>query len=111
MILCVPVISDGLIAPGWRRARRVVVVSAADGQIGAWHEFDVGWDRLHDEGSEGSHHARVARFLNDHHVEAVVVGHMGPGMTRMLTTMGIRVVLQAQGDARAAVLTALDPAG
>jgi predicted Fe-Mo cluster-binding NifX family protein len=111
MILCVPVTSGGLIAPGWGRAPRVAVVSAADGQIGAWDELDVGWDKLHDEGSEGSHHARVARFLNDHHVEAVVVAHMGPGMTRMLTTMGIRVVLQAQGDARAAVLTALDPAG
>jgi len=111
MIPCVPVTPDGLIAPGWGRARRVAVVSAAGGQIGAWDEFDVGWDRLHDEGSEGSHHARVARFLIDHHVDVVVVGHMGPGMTRMLTTMGIRVVLQAQGDACAAVLTALGPAG
>jgi len=31
---------------------------------------------------------------------------MGPGMTRMLTTMGIRISLGAFGDARAAVLTA-----
>jgi len=52
-------------------------------------------------------HARVARFLIDHHIDVVVAEHMGPGMTRMLTTMGIRVSLGALGDARAAVLAAL----
>ena len=50
---------------------------------------------------------RVARFLIDHHIDVVVAEHMGPGMTRMLTTMGIRVSLGALGDTRAAVHAAL----
>ncbi len=110
MIFCIPVSGDGSTAPSWGRARRVAVGSvAADGRIGDWKEFDVGWDSLHDEGTEGAHHARVARFLRDHRVELVVAEHMGPGMTRMLTTMGIRVAVGLGGDARAAVRAALTP--
>jgi predicted Fe-Mo cluster-binding NifX family protein len=33
----------------------------------------------------------------------VIAEHMGPGMSRMLDTMAIRVVFGAGGDARAAV--------
>ena len=58
-------------------------------------------------GTEGSHHARVVRFLTDHHVDLVVAEHMGAGMTRMLTTMGIQFVLGVDGDAKASVLAAL----
>jgi predicted Fe-Mo cluster-binding NifX family protein len=107
MILCIPVTSDGLTAPGWGRAQRLALVSTTDGEITDWQAFDVGWDALHDEGTEGAHHARIARFLIDHHVEVVVAEHMGAGMTRMLTTMGIRTSLGAHGDARAAVVAAL----
>ncbi|HEY4993748.1 MAG TPA: NifB/NifX family molybdenum-iron cluster-binding protein [Nakamurella sp.] len=107
MIVCIPVTSDGLTAPGWGRANRVALVSASDGEISDWQAFDVGWDALHDEGTEGAHHARIARFLIDHHIEVVVAEHMGSGMTRMLATMGIRTSLGAHGDARAVVLAAL----
>ena len=107
MILCIPVTDDGSTAPGWGRTHRMAVASTStSGQIIDWQELDVGWDSLHDEGTEGAHRARVARFLIDHHVDVVVAEHMGPGMTRMLTTMGIRISLGAFGDARAAVLTA-----
>lgn len=110
MIVCIPVAGDGSTAATWGRARRVAVATAAaDGDIGGWQEFDVGWDTLHDEGTEGAHHARVARFLIDHRIEAVVAEHMGPGMTRMLTTMGIQVVLAAHGDARETVRVASQP--
>src|SRR5665648_1289190 len=51
--------------------------TSTSGQIIDWQEFDVGWDDLHDEGTEGAHHARVARFLIDHHVDVVVAEHMG----------------------------------
>ncbi|HET9656645.1 MAG TPA: NifB/NifX family molybdenum-iron cluster-binding protein [Kineosporiaceae bacterium] len=91
-------------APGWGRARRVALAGVTEGRITQWEELDVNWDVLHDEGSEGSHHARVARFLKDHRVEVVITGHLGAGMERMLGSMGVRVVQQAQGDARAAVL-------
>ncbi len=104
MIICIPVTSDGLTDPRWGRAARVAVASvAADGAIAEWREFDVAWDVLHDERTEGAHHARVARFLQDHRVEVVVADHMGPGMSRMLAAMGIHVVLGAGGNARTAV--------
>ena len=107
MILCIPVTDDGSTAPGWGRTQRMAVASTStSGQITDWQELDVGWDSLHDEGTEGAHHARVARFLIDQHVDVVVAEHMGPGMTRMLTTMGIRIWLTTLGDARAAVLAA-----
>jgi predicted Fe-Mo cluster-binding NifX family protein len=109
MIVCIPVTPDGLTAPGWGRARRVAVASASKGALGDWQEYEVKWDVLHDEGTEGSHHARVARFLTDHHVDLVVAEHMGEGMTRMLSTMGIRFVLGVDGDARAAVLATVPP--
>ncbi len=107
MILCIPVTSDGMTAPGWGRSHRVATASASDGEITDWQEVDVGWDALHDEGTEGAHHARIARFLIDHRIQVVVAEHMGAGMTRMLTTMGIRTSMGAHGDARAAVVAAL----
>jgi predicted Fe-Mo cluster-binding NifX family protein len=107
MILCIPVTPDGLTAPGWGRTHRVAVATASGSDVSEWQEFDVDWDTLHDEGTEGAHHARVARFLIEHHIDVVVAEHMGPGMTRMLTTMGIHVSLGADGDARAAVLAAV----
>ena len=74
-----------------------------DGQIVTWHEVEVSWNRLHDEGTPGSHHARVVRFLRDQHVEAVVARNIGQGMLRMLDTMSLPVHLGAEGNARAAV--------
>jgi predicted Fe-Mo cluster-binding NifX family protein len=106
MILCIPVTSEGLTAPGWGRAHRVAVASTSGGDITDWRELDVAWDTLHDEGTEGAHHARVARFLVDEHVDVVVAEHMGAGMVRMLSTMGIPVAQAAAGDARVAVLAA-----
>ena len=111
MIVCIPVTSDGQTGGGWGRAHRVALATEMAGQIADWHEIDVGWDTAHDEGTEGAHHARIARFLIDHHVDAVVAGHMGPPMARMLDTMGIRTSLGADGDARAAVLAALSALG
>ncbi|MGE5225823.1 MAG: NifB/NifX family molybdenum-iron cluster-binding protein [Planctomycetaceae bacterium] len=107
MVLCVPVTADGAIDPRWGRADRVAVVETTGDAIGAWQEFDVGWNAAHDAGGEGAHHARVARFLLEHHVEAVVANHMGPGMLHMVERMGIAVHLGAEGDARAAVVSTL----
>jgi predicted Fe-Mo cluster-binding NifX family protein len=107
MILCTPVTSDGLAGGSWGRASKVALATAADGKILDWKEFDVGWDALHDEGTEGSHHSRVARFLIDHNVEVVVAEHMGPGMAQMVGKLKIRTASGARGDARASILTAL----
>ena len=105
--VCVPVTSDGLVEPRWGKAHRVAVAEVEDDTVRGWQEFEVGWDALHDAGSEGSHHARIARFLLDQGVEAVAASHMGPPMAAMLERMGLRVQLGASGDAREAARLAV----
>ena len=103
MRVCVPINSDGTVDPRWGRAERVAVAEVDNGMLTEWTEYDVGWGTLHDSGPEGAHHARIARFLRDHQVQAVAVNHVGAGMQRMLTTMSIRIDTDHRGDARAAV--------
>ena len=105
MIVCVPVTDDGLVDPRWGRAARVAVARLEGGGIAAWEEHAVAWDALHDIGTEGGHHARVARFLVDHGVQVVVAGHMGPPMVEMLGRMRIVPKLGVGGDAREAVMS------
>ena len=104
MNVCVPITAEGAVAGRWGRAERVAVAEVSDGAIRSWREVDVGWDAAHDAGTEGAHHARIARFLRDNEVEAVAVHHVGPGMQRMLATMGIAVAPAGSGPARDAVL-------
>lgn len=103
MKICVPVRPDGQIDPRWGRAENVALADVVAGEIHDWQEVNVAWATLHDEGSEGAHHARVARFLQDHGVQTVAVNHLGPGMQNMLERMGIRVITDLSGDAREAV--------
>jgi predicted Fe-Mo cluster-binding NifX family protein len=104
MIVAVSVTADGMVTGGWGRADRVAIARVEGGKIEDWTVYETGWNSLHDEGTEGSHHARIARFLMDHKVERVVTGHMGPPMQRMLAQMGIAASMGGGGDARAAVL-------
>jgi predicted Fe-Mo cluster-binding NifX family protein len=106
MVVCVVVNESGGIGGGWGKARRVAVATVADGAVTHWREVDVGWDVAHDIGGEGAHHARIVRFLRENAVDVVVAGHMGPPMQNTLTKLGLRVVLDASGDARAAALAA-----
>lgn len=46
----------------------------------------------------------MARFLNEHHVEAVLADHMGPPMVHMLERMGVQVLLGAVANAREAAI-------
>jgi predicted Fe-Mo cluster-binding NifX family protein len=108
MIVAVPVTREGRIERGWGRADRVAIADMSGDGIGSWEEFDVGWGSLHDSGPEGQHHARIARFLREHGVEAVLASHMGPPMQRMLGRMGIEVRLGATGHATEAVMSLLD---
>lgn len=105
-IACIPVGPDGQVAHGWGRAAVVAVARIDDGVVSDWRTENVGWDVLHDEGPEGSHHARIVRFLQGNAVTLVVAGHMGEPMQNTLAKLGIRVVLGAHGDARDAVATA-----
>ena len=104
MVVCVNMAADGQVGGGWGRSERVAIARVDGGRIESWEEIAVGWDRLHDEGGEGAHHARIARFLMDRSVERVVAGHMGPGMQQMLGRMGLSVRIGATGDAKEAVL-------
>ena len=106
MKVCVPITADGEVDPRWGRADRVALAEVADGEIRDWQEFLVGWGTLHDQGTEGAHHARVARFLQDNRVQAIAVHHVGPGMQRMLGSMAIRVVTGLGGNARNAARAA-----
>lgn len=107
MIVCVNVDEAGRVAGGWGRARRVALATVAGRAIVEWQEIDVLWDVSHDEGGEGSHHARIVRFLKEHGVEVAVTGHMGQPMQQVLTKLGVRVALGASGDARSAALAAV----
>jgi predicted Fe-Mo cluster-binding NifX family protein len=106
MIVCVPVTSDGMVDHRWGRAESIAVVNIENGEIESWQEIEVSWDRPHDEGTSAQHHARVARFLRQNHVEGVVAHHVGDGMVKMSDTMKLPLFLEATGDARTAVLVA-----
>lgn len=106
MKVCVPIAANGAVDPRWGRADRVAVAEVVDGEIRDWQEYDVAWSVAHDAGTEGSHHARIARFLREHAVEAVAVHHVGEGMQRMLGTMGVRVAASPSDDPRAAARAA-----
>jgi len=103
MRVCIPVTPDGQVGGGFGRAAQVAIATVEDGAVTAWDELPVAWDVLHDTTTEGGHHARVARFLMDHAIELVVVGHMGESMRHMLDRMGLAVRTGATGDAREAV--------
>ncbi len=105
MRVCVPVTPTGQV-DRWGRARQVAVAKVMSGEIVDWQLSNVGWDDLHDAGTEGAHHARVARFVREQGVEAVVAEHMGADMAHMLHRLGMTVHLGASGDARTAVLAA-----
>lgn len=98
---------DGTVAPGLGRASLVAVATVTDGALTDWQEHAVGWDAAHDEGTEGAHHARIAKFLREHEVDVVVTGRAGAGMVRMLGTMGVRLVMDVEGDARASAVDAV----
>jgi predicted Fe-Mo cluster-binding NifX family protein len=108
MIVCVPVDRDGQVGHSWGRAPSLAIAEVRDGRIEAWQELAVGWDTLHDATSEGGHHARIARVLREHGVQAVLAGHMGEPMRRMLGNLGIDVHLGVSGDARSQVLLLRD---
>ena len=106
MIVAIAMSLDGSAEQGWGRAPRVAVARLEGGRIEAWEVHDVRWDVLHDEGPEGGHHARIARFLKEQGVDLVIAGHIGPPMAQMLARMNIATRLGADGDPRAAVVAA-----
>lgn len=105
-VVVVPITPEGLVGPHFGRAPRLAVAAVEDGAISEWTEHQVDWDVLHDEGTEGGHHARIVRFVREHGITHVVAGHVGPPMQNTFAKLGIVLSLGASGDARAAVLAA-----
>jgi predicted Fe-Mo cluster-binding NifX family protein len=104
-IACIPVTTDGQVAHGWGKAAVVAIARIEEGVITDWRTENVGWGVLHDDPA-GNHHARIVRFLRDNEVTLVVAAHMGEPMQNTLTKLGVRVVMGASGDARAALIEA-----
>lgn len=102
-IVCIPVADDGQVGHSWGKARTVALATVEDGTITSWRTQPVEWDVSKSQGTEGAHHARVARFVRENAVTAVIARHMGDDMQNMLTKLGVRVHQGAAGDARAAV--------
>lgn len=116
MRLATPVDARGNSWPAWGRAHWIAVATVeeddrdaaqASWRITEWQVHEVGWDESHDLAGEGAHHARIVRFLRENQIGAIVVDHVGPGMQRMLATMGIPLLPATPGDARASVEAAL----
>ncbi len=104
MTVAAAVDPEGSLGHSWGKARSVVIGEVEDGQVVAWQPHDVSWDRVHDEGTSGAHHARVATFVRAHGVQLVLADHVGGGMRRMLGTMGVVLVEGVAGDARSAMI-------
>ncbi len=111
MIVAAAVEPDGSVSHTWGKARSVTVATVESGRIIDWHPYEVCWDLLHDEGTSGSHHARVVTFLRTHDVEMVLVDHVGDGMRRMLSSMGVELREGVRGDAREAMRAAAEAGG
>jgi len=111
MNIATPVTETGQSAAAWGKAHWIGVATVEDGAVSAWQVHEVAWDISHDEGTHGSHHARIVRFLKEQDIAAVVVDHMGPGMVQVMQTMRIPVLPASPGDARASVVAALAAAG
>lgn len=97
---------DGGIAGGLGRARDVVLAQVSHGEVLEWALCPVGWDVLHDSSPHGAHHARVMAFIQARGVDAVVAGHVGPGMRRVLADAGVEVFTITGVLARTAALDA-----
>jgi predicted Fe-Mo cluster-binding NifX family protein len=110
MNIATPVTATGQSAAAWGKAHWIGVATVADGAVSAWEVHEVAWDVSHDEGTHGSHHARIVRFLKEHDIAVVVVDHMGPGMVQVMQTMQIPVLPATPGDAKVSILAALTAA-
>jgi len=106
MIIGVTTTPDGLVGGGLGRAQTMAVADVRDGALASWTEIQVGWADLRGTGTEGSHHARIVRFVREHALEVVVTSGLGEGMRTTMGKLGVAVRTDLAGDARAAALTA-----
>ena len=103
----IPIAPNGDVGGGFGKAHMMAVGTIVNGEISDWQEHEVDWDRLHDEGPHGTHHARIIRFMQDNEVTHVLGSHMGEPMQNTFAKLGLPVTLDLSGNARAAVIAVL----
>lgn len=106
MKIAVTLAADSDTLTGLGRAPRIAVAETASGEIVSWNVQTVAWDIAHDQGPEGSHHARIVTFMRELGIEAVLAAHVGPGMVAVLDKMGLAILQPSTNDARQALLDA-----
>ncbi len=106
MIIAIPVTEDGQVDPRFGKAQDVAIAEVNGSKVDSWEVHRVAWGELHDQGTHGSHHARIVRFLLDHAVEAVVINHCGAPMMNTMQKMGLTIAVNATGPAKEAALQA-----
>jgi predicted Fe-Mo cluster-binding NifX family protein len=106
MIVGVTTAPDGTVGGGLGRAQTMAVTEVRDGVAISWTEHHVGWGDLHGTGPEGTHHARIVRFVREHALETVVTSGLGDGMRNTMGKLGVVVRTDLSGDARAAAVAA-----
>ena len=106
MIVAVTTTPHGTVGGGLGRAQTVAVADVRDGEVMSWTEVPVGWGDLHGVGPEGTHHARIVRFVREHSLECVVTSGLGESMRTTMGKLGVVVRTDLTGDARAAAVAA-----
>lgn len=106
MIVAVTTTPQGTVGGGLGRAQSIAVAEVRHGAVASWAEVHVGWGDLHGSEPEGTHHARIVRFVREHALEAVVTSGLGEGMRTTMGKLGVVVRTDLSGDARAAAVTA-----
>lgn len=96
----------GTVTGGLGRAQDLAVAEVRDGVVAQWAEHHVGWGDLHGTGPEGTHHARIVRFVREHGIECVVTSGLGEGMRTTMAKLGVAVRTDLAGDAREAAVEA-----
>jgi predicted Fe-Mo cluster-binding NifX family protein len=107
VIVAVTVTPEGRVGGGLGRAQTVALADVREATVAHWTEVPVGWGDLHGSGPEGTHHARIVRFLVENEVAVVVTSGLGEGMRRTLDKLRVAVRTDLAGDARAAALAAV----
>lgn len=110
MTIAIPVTAEGAVFERLGKAPFVATCVLRDGEVTGWTEHAVGWDQTYGVDVMGNHHARVMRFMQDNEVTDVVAADVCDNMRRSLEAKGVSLHADHAGDARAAVLAALQPA-
>ncbi len=105
--VCIPLNADGTIHHRLGQANAVAICQVDGDEVTDWTEIVVDWDTTYGVDVLGVHHPRVIRFLQGHHVNAVVADNVCDIMKSTLPTLGVTVHAGVKGNAREVVAAAM----